>query len=410
MKHFFLILMLISSFQAFAQTTVGLVAYYSFNGNFSDVSGNTANTGTPIGEPSFDCGVDGDALLLDGGNDEVIVLGGPLNDEFDTEDISISFYFKPLSVNGREYLLSKRSPNCFGGNEFYVRYFPESRTIEVTFLETFNQFATAFHIIDNTDCWQHITIIRESTQVRLYVNGEQEDVKGTANRINVFNDGDFTIGNSDCRSSQESAFNGLIDELRVYNRALDAREVRELYDAPDKIEKQSPIVNVFLGNSIDMNITHTCATAFSWSPVNGVSDASSATPTITPAVKGEQPYTLSFIDPIGACVAEDVIILNVIDPDDLDCNAIFLPRAFTPNDDGLNDMYGISNPFAVEKLITFDIFDRWGNIVFSSTDPFSQWDGYYKGQKVNPGVMYYRLHIECNGEEEVLTGNINILR
>ncbi len=411
MKYSILTFCLLGAFNWLsAQTTVGLVAYYSLDSIYRDNTGNTANTASPVGGPTFSCGVSGEALNMDGQNDEVIILGGPINDEFDTEDVSVSLYLKPTGGTGTQYVLSKRSPMCFGGNEFYIRYVPNSRTVNVAFLETVDKSLSLAHQLENTACWQHIAVVREGGRVRLFVNGELVQVRGTANRLDVFNDGDLTIGNADCRSALEFPFRGLIDEVRFYNRALDEKEVRELYLRPDQIEKQAPVQNVFLGNSVDISLTNTCATSFRWEPTDGVSDPNTAEPTITPKEKGDLLYRVFLQDTVSSCVAMDSILLKVIDPDDLDCEAIFLPNAFTPNDDGLNDTYGISNPYSVQELISFDIIDRWGNRVFSTTDPFERWDGSYRGQAVNPGVMRYQIQLRCEGEEKSLTGNVSILR
>ncbi len=393
-----------------AQTTIGLVAYYPLDSIYRDATGNTANTGTPAGNPYFSCGAFGNALRMNGQSDEVVILGGPVNDEFDDEDITISLYIKPTGGDGTQYVLSKRSPSCFGGNEFYIRYVPGSRTVNVVFLETLDKSVGLAYTLNNTACWQHIAVVREGGRVRLFINGELVQVRSTANRLDVFNDGDLTIGNSRCKGPAERGFNGLIDDLRIYNRALSEKDVRELYFRPDQIERTSQVLNVFLGNSVDISLTNTCATSFSWSPTAGLSDPAAAEPSITPTEKGEILYTISMRDTVSTCVARDSILLNVIDPDDLDCNAIFLPSAFTPNGDGLNEDFGISNPYAVQELLAFDIFDRWGNKVFSTTDPFQRWDGSYRGQAVNPGVMKYVLLLRCDGEEKVLTGTLSILR
>ena len=393
-----------------AQTTVGLVAHYRFDGNTNDATGNTANTGAITGNPYYTCGAEIEAISFDGQDDEVVILGGPANDEFDNEDVSVSFYFKPRGGAGTQYILSKRSPSCFGGNEFYVLYTPSSRTISAFFFETSDRRVIATHQIDNTSCWQHLTIVREGGRVRLHLNGELISVFSTLERINVNNDGDLIIGDSDCKSATESPFNGLLDELRIYNRALSELEVRELYDAPDRIERDGNIVNLFLGDAFDVSLTNSCGTVFSWSPTDGVSDPFVAEPTIIPVKAGELTYDVSSSDTVTSCSARDQLIFNVIDPDDLDCSAIFLPTAFTPNNDGLNDTYGISNPYAIPELITFEIYDRWGNRVFATQDPFERWDGFYGGETVNAGVVQYALQWICNGEEQVQTGEVAILR
>ncbi len=393
-----------------AQTTAGLVAHYRFDGQLTDATGNTANAGAVTGNPYFTCGAENDAIAFDGQDDEVVILGGPVNDEFDIEDVTVSFYFKPRGGQGTQFLLSKRSPSCFGGNEFFIIYTPGSRTISAVFFETSERRTIATHQITNTACWQHLTVVRQGGRVRLYLNGELIDVFSTIERIDVNNDGDLIIGDSDCRNATEFPFNGLIDELRVYNRALDEREVRELYDAPDRIERDGNIVNLFLGDAFDVSLTNTCGTAFEWMPTDGVSAPLAAEPTITPVKAGEITYEIAISDTVATCVARDQITFNIIDPDDLDCNSIFLPTAFTPNSDGLNDTYGISNPYAIPELVTFEIYDRWGNRIFATADPFQRWDGFYRGEPVNAGVVRYALQWVCEGEELVQTGEVAILR
>ena len=89
---------------------------------------------------------------------------------------------------------------------------------------------------------------------------------------------------------------------------------------------------------------------------------------------------------------------------------MYLPKAFTPNGDGINDSYGISNPFAVRELISFEIYDRWGGRVFSTDNPFETWDGTSKGQYLNPGVLLYRVRFRCDDEEIIDVGSLSIIR
>ena len=121
-------------------------------------------------------------------------------------------------------------------------------------------------------------------------------------------------------------------------------------------------------------------------------------------------FYLKFFHPEG-CQAYDSIRVRVIDPDTLDCSKIFVPNAFTPKStQNLNDIFGISNPFAVRNFISFEVFDRWGGRVFNAADQFETWDGTVRGQPVNPGTFLYRLRFRCNGKEEVRTGNVTVLK
>jgi gliding motility-associated-like protein len=390
-----------------AQTNIGLVAYYTFENNASDVTGNTANGGLVTGSPGYACGVKTNAIQLRGGDDAVRLMG-PVKNEFDTEDFSVSLYFKSTGSGGAQYLMSKRRSDCSNNNVFYIRYVPATQTVNVLVSEAPNKSASWIYRFPTGTCWHHVAVARQGGQVRFYFNGERQQQTLTASRIDLTNDGDLIVGTSDCLAAGEAPFIGLIDELRVYNRALDDREMRDLYLGPDRILSRDTLI--YLGESVDVLLSGTCATQFSWMPTTGVAVPSAGETTITPTQAGNLVYRLSLADNTSSCIATDSIRITVIDPSELDCNNVFLPSAFTPNGDGLNDEYGISNPFAVQDLISFEIFDRWGGRVFYSEDPFAKWDGSFGGAPVNPGVMLYRVRFRCDGLEQSKTGSVTILR
>lgn len=69
---------------------------------------------------------------------------------------------------------------------------------------------------------------------------------------------------------------------------------------------------------------------------------------------------------------------------------IYIPNAFTPNGDGLNDGFGVK----AEGIHDFrmEIFNRWGELIFSTTDINELWDGTYKGRKLeNTEVFVYKV-------------------
>jgi gliding motility-associated-like protein len=93
----------------------------------------------------------------------------------------------------------------------------------------------------------------------------------------------------------------------------------------------------------------------------------------------------------------------------LEC-ALFVPNAFSPNNSTKNDSHCIYGTDCVSSM-TFNIYDRWGNTVFESTDPNACWDGTYNGQALDPAVFVYRLSATLSNTEVVKKqGNITLVR
>ncbi len=410
---FLLLFFCLGGFYLSAQSNIGLVAFYRFNSSLVDGTGNSANTGIESGLLEYDCGLEGEALLIDGANDFVRIPSGVnssnVNSEFDTEDFSISFYFKPIGRNGIQYLVSKRDTACDTNEQyFFIRYNPTTRVVSAQLREGMEQVLINAQIV-NQQCWQHVVLIRRNNRVTLFLNGQFAGEQGTSGRIDIENTGDLLIGSSNCRLSNETTFNGLIDEFRIYDRALSANEARGLYTVPDRIVTEN--ARLFLGESLTIDLESRCSDTFGWFPAEGVAFPDQAEPTITPSQPGPITYRVQMEDLGSNCVAIDSINIQVIDPDALDCTQIFLPKAFTPNNDGpaANETFGISNPFAIPELLAFEIFDRWGSRVFATADPFARWDGLFRDEAVDPGVFLYRIRYICNGEEVTLTGSVVVL-
>lgn len=89
---------------------------------------------------------------------------------------------------------------------------------------------------------------------------------------------------------------------------------------------------------------------------------------------------------------------------------LLIPNAFSPNNDGQNDLFRISN-ITDEKLIDFKVFNRWGTILFRTSDPREGWDGTYKGQVQPVGVYGYVIRIGyTDGYVETYKGTVTLLR
>src|SRR5690606_6326570 len=90
-----------------------------------------------------------------------------------------------------------------------------------------------------------------------------------------------------------------------------------------------------------------------------------------------------------------------------------LPNVFSPNGDGIND-YFLPRPRGGRNLAAFglDIYDRWGTLVFSSSElKGTGWDGTLSGREQPAGVYVYRLFLRWEGGlEESYNGNLSLIR
>jgi gliding motility-associated-like protein len=89
---------------------------------------------------------------------------------------------------------------------------------------------------------------------------------------------------------------------------------------------------------------------------------------------------------------------------------VFVPTGFSPNGDSQNDVLQLFVGNDVQS-ISFQVFNRWGELVFETTSPTVVWDGYYKGVLLNSGVFVYQMEIKFkNGSREKRAGNITLVR
>ncbi len=86
-----------------------------------------------------------------------------------------------------------------------------------------------------------------------------------------------------------------------------------------------------------------------------------------------------------------------------------MPSAFTPNNDGLNDIFRIP-PGALITLSEFSIFNRWGKKIFTSNDTSKGWDGKVSGVQQQNGVYIYFIRGMVQGKEVMLKGSVVLIR
>ena len=141
---------------------------------------------------------------------------------------------------------------------------------------------------------------------------------------------------------------------------------------------------------------------FSWTPAGLVSDPNIATPEIRPVETVT--YYLTVTSPDG-CTAVDSVTIYVED-----ITIVNVPNAFTPNDDGINDLFFVLN-YAVAEFYEFSIYNRWGQQLFSTNDITIGWDGKYEGKDQDVGAYVYLIRAkDISGEQIQLQGTFMLIR
>jgi len=179
-----------------------------------------------------------------------------------------------------------------------------------------------------------------------------------------------------------------------------------------KLDDQSVIAtadddSVILGFSTILRAVPPTGYLYSWSPTTGVDQPNQALTSVTP------PQTTTYIvqvaDPQNSnCSYKNNVTITTYE---INCGEpdIFIPNAFSPNDDNENDEFQIRGK--VLESIELKIYNRWGEMVFETNDLNKAWDGQFDGKKVDQAVFVYQLDAICiDGRSFKKKGNITVIR
>ncbi len=95
---------------------------------------------------------------------------------------------------------------------------------------------------------------------------------------------------------------------------------------------------------------------------------------------------------------------------------IYIPNSFSPNDDGINDIFFINGGRGIDRINSFIVYNRWGEVVYSNAnfqpnDPDQGWDGTFRSKGVNPAVFVYVAEIKfIDGFEEMYSGDVTVIK
>mgnify|MGYP000303372068 FL=1 len=128
---------------------------------------------------------------------------------------------------------------------------------------------------------------------------------------------------------------------------------------------------------------------------------------ITVAPEETTTYTVTVTDEMG-CTAIASVTVTVRMPK-CDETDVFIPTAFTPNGDGINDVLYVRSKIIDEMELL--IYNRWGEEIFRTTDQNMGWDGTYKGKRLSPDVFAYTLRVLCINQDEFSSrGNVSLVK
>jgi gliding motility-associated-like protein len=240
--------------------------------------------------------------------------------------------------------------------------------------------------------------------------GIEEIVGGTPPYLFSFNHGAF--GNTNVISGLPASL--YVIEIEDANGCR-WDSVITLQEPAEIILDAGPDIELELGDQANIelftNLTLAEMDTLIWTPA-GLVECVDA-PCLNVMVNTFQTATLTAtLFDIQGCSTSDAVTIQVKGRKD-----VYIPTAFSPNDDGINDRFFImGSEKQISHIRKFQVYTRWGELIhaaynFEPNDVSSGWDGRFHLEKLNPGVFVYAAEVEyIDGLVVVLTGDVTILR
>ncbi|MCP4347513.1 MAG: hypothetical protein GY795_18565, partial [Desulfobacterales bacterium] len=208
--------------------TEGLAAYYSFNGNANDESGNrnhgTVNgavlTSDRFGEPNSAYSFDGDSNILVSDSASLDI----------TDAISVTGWINPssLSASWQTIITKGNEPH-----ENYSVFLERTKSLHIAnVIDGKRYYWNSDSLVTQTDNWYFFTVTYDGKTEKCYINGIYAGSKEISGTLTA-NDHNLQIG----MRGNGTSFYGIIDDIRIYNRAISESEIQSLYQQGDGVIK-----------------------------------------------------------------------------------------------------------------------------------------------------------------------------
>lgn len=195
----------------------------------------------------------------------------------------------------------------------------------------------------------------------------------------------------------------------VYNITLTSTSIegatatinKELIVLATPLVKANNDTIIEFGASLDLVATSISLGDFTWTPYGEVECFDCSITNVAP--NQTQTYIVELIDSNGCKGSDSVMVMVNFTV------SVGVPTAFSPNNDGNNDVLYVKGNGL--EAIQFSIYNRYGELIFETTDQNIGWDGTFLNQKENPGVYTWVLHCTTvDGKHSILKGNTTLFR
>jgi gliding motility-associated-like protein len=206
----------------------------------------------------------------------------------------------------------------------------------------------------------------------------------------LWNDGSIT--------STLTVFESGIYEVEVSNICNTTTDsITVIVSQPQLILELGMYQNICEGDTIILDATTENAIWYQWQD-------NTTAPLYTITAAGEYQVTVQ-----NGCGerTDNIIVTNE------DCCSLFIPNAFSPNNDGENDIFKVYQPSKGCNTInsfSMKIFDRWGEMVYSSDNINDGWDGFWQGKELSVGVYVFMIEYHDGVKNYLKKGDITIVR
>ena len=298
-----------------------------------------------------------------------------------------------------------------------------------------NTSDSIIEVSPNEDSWYYISVINNGCSYKdsvfidvpigdLNINGDSILCIGDSLLITAeadqnqdliyfeFYPDSISIGNN----QNDSVWFQLYTNQYINVKALDSISGCQLFDSIFIVVDTLPSTNILTsadftvispGSSTQLHVEPN-GYQYQWEPSSSIDDPYSQNPIASPIITTTYMVNISSEN----CAKSDSITIEV---KELTCGPpdVFIPNAFSPNNDGNNDTLIVRGKYISSENFEFKIFDRLGNIVFKTNNQYKGWSGDFleSNKKCDPGVFVYYLKLDClDGQKFFKKGNITLLK